>query len=253
MLRLFVFAISFLFAIPRTVLADSKSDYEYQYTKYRDSYLEFSIFKKDYLNTPSLDNQQKVLLSLKQSLVSRDLAKASLAGYLFDLIQVNKIDYSPMVPILQGLSNSRQYFISKSNDAQSLVTLENLKNYDKEYLKTSIESERYLKFGIVAHKIASLVRIQSELSKALEKLKYKIPNETSARLLERLTELENDHAIINEKIDTIAEYLISEEGQENVDSPIFFTGRIEKLSEIRELQLDWVDKLIDLDLNYGKI
>ena len=38
--------------LPTIVFADAKSDYDYQYTRYRDSYQEFIIFKKDYLTLP---------------------------------------------------------------------------------------------------------------------------------------------------------------------------------------------------------
>lgn len=248
----FVIFILFFF-IPTIVFADAKSDFEYQYTKYRDNYLEFSIFKKDYLATPSLDNQQKVLLSLKQSLVARDLSKASLSRYLSDLILTNQVNYDPLVPVLQALESARQYFTLKANEAQTVVTLENLKEFDKEYLATSLNSERALKLGIVSHKIAKLVRIQNDSQKAYETLKYRLPDTISIRAKERLSELERDHLEINKKIDELANLVVSIEGQENVDSPVFFSGKVEPLMQIRTMQLNWIDKLIDLDRNYAKI
>ena len=239
--------------LPTIVFADAKSDYDYQYTKYRDSYQEFIIFKKDYLDTPSLDNQQKVLLSLKQSLVSRDLAKSSLAWYLSDLINLNKVKYKPLDPILTMLSDARLYYLAKANEAQTVVTLSNLKEYDKSYLETSTNPESALRFGIMAHKLAKLVYIQEESLKAYQSLKYKLPDNVSIRVQERLVDLESDWQAINQKIDEIGSYLLSKEGQESVDSPVFFSGKVEKFIEIRELQITWIDKLIDLDLNYAKI
>lgn len=241
------------FLLPTIVSADAKTDYDYQYTRYRDSYLEFTIFKKDYLATPSLDNQQKVLLSLKQSLVSRDLAKASLAWYLSDLINLDKVKYEPFNPILASLSSARQYYTAKADEAQTVVTLSNLKEYDKNYLETSVQPERALRFGIMAHKLAKLVHIQEESLKAYESLRYKLPDSVSIRVQERLVDLDVDRLVINQKIDEISGYLLSKEGQESVDSPVFFSGKVEKFIEIRELQITWVDKLIDLDLNYAKI
>jgi hypothetical protein len=105
----------------------------------------------------------------------------------------------------------------------------------------------------LAHKIANLVHIQQKETKAFETLKYRLPENVSVRVGERLSELERDNLLIDSKIDELANHIISKEGQESVDSPIFFTGKIDKLGEIRNLQLIWIEKLIDLDLNYGKI
>lgn len=250
-LKLALLAVFFL--LPTIVFADAKSDFEYQYTKYRDSYLEFSVYKRDYLSTPSLDNQQKVLLSLKQSLISRDLTKASLARYLIDLITVDKVVYDPLNSIVQSLDDSYLYFNGKANEAQSVVTLENLKDYDLNYSQTSLDSEKALKLGIVAHKIAKLIHLQDQSTKAMETLKYKLPDSISIRVKERVAELDQERLVINQKIDELMNYLLSKEGQESIQSPIFFGSRVDKLSEIRTLQLNWIDKLIDLDLNYGKI
>ena len=122
--------------LPTIVFADAKSDYDYQYTRYRDSYQEFIIFKKDYLDTPSLDNQQKVLLSLKQSL-SHAICQVFACLVSIRLINLNKVKYKPLDPILTMLSDARLYYLAKANEAQTVVTLSNLKEYDKSYLETS--------------------------------------------------------------------------------------------------------------------
>ena len=87
--------------------ADAKSDYDYQYGQYRTGYSEFVILKQDYLNTPSLDNQQKAMLSAKQTILARDLAKASLHWYLMDLITGYQVDYGPMKRISTYLNIAR--------------------------------------------------------------------------------------------------------------------------------------------------
>jgi len=172
---------------------------------------------------------------------------------LQDLININKTNYPQLQPILGSLIDSRSYFLSKANEAQTVVTISNLKDYTADYLLTSIEPEHSLRYGILGHKIAKLVKIQVDSKKALESLKYKLPESASVRVGERVRELEKTHEDINIKIDDLANYVISPEGKESVDSPIFFAGRVEKLDEIRTLQIDWIDRLIDLDLNYGKI
>lgn len=248
----FLLAFLFLF-IPNLVFADAKSDFEYQFSKYRDSYVEYRLFKKDYLSTPTLDNQQKALLAAKQSLNTRDLAKASFATYIRDLTVADKINYPVLNPILNDLVAAQSYYLTESNKSLALVTLADIDAYDKNYIKTYQDPEQAIKLGIVASKIAKLKYFHLQQEASLKSLKNKLSTNLSARVSERIIELETGLQTIGNKIDTISNFLVSPEGKENTESEIFFTARIEPISEIRTLQLDWMDLLIDLDLNYGKI
>lgn len=252
-MRKFLFLAVFLMFFPVVVFADSKSDFDYQFSKYREHYLEYSIFKKDYLTNPTLDNQQKALLTIKQSLSARDLAKASFATHVRDLITVNKINYPILTPIINNLTVSQNYYQGEAKKSLALVTLADIDTYDKDYSKSYLEPEKNIKLGIVASKIAKLKYFHTQQEEALDKLKTKLPTSPSLRVAERITDLENGLNNISIKINTMSELLVSEEGRDNTESEIFFTSKLEPLSEIRTLQLNWLDLLIDLDLNYGEI
>lgn len=246
---LFVF-----FVISSTfVYADSKSDFDFQYSKYRQSYSEFSLYKKDYLSNPSLDNQQKALLAAKQAISTRDLTKASFAALIRDQIIQNKLNYAPLQPVVGWLLESQQFFLNESSKGQEVVTLANLNDFDEKYLESYLKYEKYLKVGIVAQKVAKLKNLSLQQQNALASQKEKMPESVSVRVTERVSLLESELVAIGEKIDNMANFLISEEGMDNSDSEVFFTSKIEQLIEIRDLQLAWMDKLIDLDLNYAKI
>ncbi len=248
-----IVSIIFLVFLATSVFADSKSDFDFQYSKYRQSYSEFSLYKKDYLSTPSLDNQQKALLASKQAINTRDLTKASFAALIRDLILQNKLNYSPLQPVNAWLLESQQFFLSEAAKGQEIVTLANLNEFDTKYSESYLKYEKFLKVGIVAQKVAKLKNLSLQQQTALASQKEKMPNDVSVRVTERVSLLESELVTIGEKIDAMANFLISEEGMDNSDSEVFFTSKIEQLIEIRDLQLAWMDKLIDLDLNYAKI
>lgn len=238
------------FSATNKVFADAKTDYDYQYGLYRQNYLEFTVLKKDYLGTASLDNQQKAMLSAKQSLISRDLAKASLAWYISDLINNSKVDYAPIKSISNSLAVSRQYYLDQSLKSQKIITTDNLKQFTADYQLSTIQPDRTIRFGIVVNKIARLVRIQVDCQTNLDDLIPQLPSPVPTTVAARVEELKTLHSVINTKIDALANGLNPAEGEENVDAEIFYTIRIEKIQEIVAMQTDWINRLIDLDLNY---
>lgn len=250
--RLLVLLPIFFFAMvfAPLIFADAKSDYDYQYGQYRTSFSEFVILKQDYLNTPSLDNQQKAMLSAKQTILARDLAKASLDWYLLDLIGSYKTSYEPINPVINVLSSARSYFLASAQKSQGIVTQDDLKKFTADYLEVVIEKDSFVKYGIVASKIAALVRIQIDSKTALDTLIPKLPTPYPAGLASRIQELKNSAKAIDLKIDELAGNLNLAEAVGQTQSDIFFTDRMEKLIEIRAMQLDWINRLIDIDVNY---
>lgn len=250
--RLFIFTcfVFFTAVFSPFVWASAKSDYDYQYGRYRLNYPEYSLLRADYLNTPSLDNQQKVILSAKQTIVSRDLAKASFAWYLMDLISGSKTNYMPVQPIYSALAISREFFLAEAQKSQSIVTQEDLKKFTQAYLRSVVHHDRMIKYGIVANKIATLVRIQMDSKAALESLMSKLPASLPATLTARIQELRDSSIVIDGKIELVAKNLNIIEAEEEADAEIFFSSRVEKFIEIRTLQLDWINKLIDIEKNY---
>jgi len=245
-----VFLLVVSFFTSSLVLADAKSDYDYQYSQYRTGYSEFVILKQDYLNTSSLDNQQKAMLSAKQTILARDLAKASLNWYLMDRIASYNVDYNPNKPVITSLDTARQYFLGQAQKSQSIITQEDLKKFTQGYLTTITENDSLIKFGIVVNKIAALVRIQTDSAIALDAIIPKLSTPIPSALAARIQELKDSSEIIDGKIDLLANNLNLADAIAESVNEIFFTSRVEKLVEIRELQLDWINRLIDIDINY---
>lgn len=252
-MRLFLVLIIFLASF-NSVFASAKSDFDYQFTKHRENFNEFNLYKSDYLNNQSLDNQQKALLSAKQTINTRELTRASFAAYLRELISQNKLVNNSMVDSLSSmLLATQQYFLTQSQKSLSIVTLADLDNFNESYLQDYPNQEKVLKAGIVGQKLAKLKYFSLRQQEALNDLRAKIPSDVSVRVFERINTLENNLATINKKIDDMSEFLMTADSLDNAESEIFFSSRIELISEIRSLQLAWMDQLIDLDINYAKI
>ncbi|KKT68639.1 MAG: hypothetical protein UW64_C0014G0028, partial [Microgenomates group bacterium GW2011_GWC1_44_37] len=115
------------------------------------------------------------------------------------------------------------------------------------------EKDSVSKFGIVANKIAALVRIQMDSKAAFDELIPKLPNPMPTGLSARVQELTSSAKIIDDKIYLLASNLNLAEAVAESTTAIFFDSRIEKLVEIRTLQLDWINRLIDIDINYVQL
>lgn len=234
-----------------TVFADAKSDYEYQYSQYRQNYIEYTVLKKDFLENPTLDNQQKAVLAAKQTIQSRDLAKAGFAGYLLFLCQEKQTNYAPVKPILNSLAEAKSFFLSESQKSQSIVTPANLVSFTTSYATDTIVHDRSFRTGVIACKISQLVRIQIESKNALDIILPKLATPFSTSLQTRIDDLKSQGNKINDTINTTTEKLLSAEQVDNIDNETYFTNNSETIKKIQLLQIKWINSLIDIDINYA--
>lgn len=130
------------------------------------------------------------------------------------------------------------------------MTETDLKKFTESYLETVPLHDAMMKFGILANKIAELVRIQIDSQTALETIIPKLPSPMPQNLTDRVQELRDKTKFIDSKIDIFANNLPIADAVVESANDIFFTSRVELLAEIRLLQLDWINRLIDLDINY---
>jgi hypothetical protein len=235
----------------KPVLADYRSDYEYQYNQYRQNYIEYSVLKKDFLNNPTLDNQQKAVLVAKETLKARDLAKASYAAYLLSLIQEKKISYHPINLHIVSLQAAHKYFLSEAQKSQSIITSTDLKAFSEEYSKSVLTHNRSFRTGVIANKIADLVRFQLDGKEAFNTILPKLASPFSTSLADRINELQLLGNRIDNDVDNLATKVSSEEDMDNIDNETYFTNKTEAVRDIQKLQLKWIDGLIDIDINYA--
>jgi len=239
------------FTASTTVFADAKSDYEYQYSQYRQNYIEYSVLKKDYLENPTLDNQQKAVLAAKQTLSSRDLAKANFAAFLLDLCQEKQTNYAPVKPLLESLNTARNFYLAESEKSKSIVTPANLASYTQEYKLNTITHDRSFRTGVTACKISQLVRIQIQSKNALDVILPKLSTPFSTPIQTRIDDIQVLGNKINDTINTLTAKLFTDEEVSNIDNDYYFSNKNEIIRKIKVLQLKWIDSLIDIDVNYA--
>jgi len=251
--KLLLIPLFFLFSsmVATPVFADAKSDYEHQYSQYRQNYIEYTILKKDFLENPTLDNQQKAVLAAKQTIESRDLAKANFAGYLISLCQEDQTNYAPITPILDSLRVAKLFFFSEAEKSQAIITPVDLDTFSLDYATNTKTHDGVFRTGVIACKISQFVRIQIQSKNALDVILPRLATPFSTPLQTRINELHSQGNNINDTINALVEKLLSEEQVGNIDYSGYFSKNSETIKKIQSLQLKWIDSLIDIDLNYA--
>ena len=232
------------------VYASPKTDFDFQWTKYRQNYAEFSLLKRDYLQNQTLDNQQKAVLSAKQTLLARDMAKAAYARYMIDLINGKNTGYTALNPVLTRLSEAAIFFDSEALLSQQIITPADLKKFATDYLSGYQIKDRSFFYGQLAYKIATLVRFQIDLKESYDAMLPKLPEVKPAPLKARLDEVPVLAANINDKIASLSALIIPEEEDGALTPDGYFSPFIKKVDDIRQLQLQLVNQFVDIDINY---
>jgi len=249
-LLIIVFLLSCFFKTAPFVRATAKEDYEFQLSQYRKSYAEFSQLKRDYLQNPTLDNQQKSVIVAKQALSARDQAKASFARYLADLVNGHNTGYTAFQPILTRLSEAVVFYSAKAQESQKITTPSDLTAFSNSYQTETMIHDRSFAYGQVAAKIGNLIRFQIDAQNILNTIYPKLPSPQPIPLKARLDEIPLTVEAINEKISDLLAFAIPEEEDSPLIPDQYFSKFTEGLVDIRSRQSILIDQLIDIDINY---
>ena len=233
-----------------SVFATAKTDYDFQWQQYRQNYSEFALLKRDYLANQTLDNQQKAILSAKQTLMARDLAKDAYARYLVDLINAQNTGYTALNPIIDRLKAASAFYVAEAQLSQKIITTNDLKTFALDYYDKTQIFDRSFEYGQIAVKIATLVRFQIDLKNNFDVLVPKLPDPLPAALKARLDEVPSLAQNINDKIATISARIIPENEEGILNQENYFNPFVDKLDEIKTLQLNLVNQFVDMDINY---
>lgn len=253
MKKIIILLLLLLAISPTSVFADAKSDYEYQMSQYRRSYVEFTQLKRDYLANSTLDNQQKSLILAKQVMLSRDLAKGAYARYMMDLINAQNTGYAAFQPVLVRLSEATSFYSFNAQKSQTITTPSDLKEFSSKYNIDSIIPDRSFFYGQVAAKLAQLLRFQLDAKDILDSIRPKLPSPQPIPLQARLNDIPVQADLINKKIEALTKLIIPEVEEGPIAPEQYFTKITEGLTDIRSNQASLVDQLVDIDLNYAQL
>ena len=248
---LFILALAFLFSAG-VVFAQSTylSDYNFQLDQYRKNYAEYTNFKKDYDDRPTLNNEQKAILSAKQTIISRELAWANFYLVLSESISKPEINYPLITKATTDLTNIANDHFNQANKAGNIATRADLTNFTQDELVVLATHRLPVTQAQVANKLAQLIKFQIDAKTAYDSLVPKLEAVKNEVVVKNgLDQVQTYSAQINGQIEALAkkttDFNLDESNQNQ-----FYATASEALRGIRSLQNRLVAVIIDLDTNY---
>lgn len=251
-LTLLLLCLSLLF-FPPAVLAQNTpySDYNYQLDRYRSNYAEFQVFLKDYQSKPSLNNEQKALLSAKQTLIHRELSMANFYLYLAGLIREGFIDQPVIARSLSELTDLSTYHFSQADAANKLLTKEELTGFTVSYLAKTATFKTAQARAQAANKLAQLLKFQQDLKRATAALEPTLASKKALVYVQSgLKQIDDFTVQIDDQL-TAASKIIDEMNIEEGSLSNTYTKLTDNFISIRSLQNQMAEIIIELDENYA--
>jgi len=226
------------------------SDYNFQLDQYHKNYAEYQNFKNDYLARPTLDNEQKAILSAKQTISSRELAWANFILVLSDSISSTGISYPLSDKAKADLATIAKYHFGQAISVASVVTRAELTTFTQNELKVTATHKLALSQAQVANKLVQLIKFQTDAKVAYDSLLPKLTAVTDEVSVKNgLDQIQTSSIQINDQISTLAKKTGNlATDQFSVDQ--FYSNSSEILIQIRASVNRLVNIIIDLDTNY---
>ncbi|MBI3954794.1 hypothetical protein HY333_02000 [Candidatus Collierbacteria bacterium] len=248
-LGLILFALWLSFS-PVRAQENAPSDYRYQLDQYRRHYAEYQVYKTDFLNHQTLNNEQTAILAAKQAIIARELAKANFHLSLIPPLKALSLDQPIVERTISNLEKVASFHQSQSLAAQSITVKSDLTNFSLNYLKELPERNTIADAAYLNLKLAVLIRYQEEAKRAFDSILSKLkPRQDLVSVKNGLSQIETLANQINQKITALISGSDSlKTGDYN--SKQFYDQSVETLTEIQSLQLKLVNLIIELDTNY---
>ena len=243
---IFIFSASVALAQTTTYL----SDYNFQLDQYRKNYAEYTNFKKDYDDRPTLNNEQKAILSAKQTIISRELAWANFYLVLSESISKPGVTYPVINEATTDLTGIANYHFGQAGKAGNIATRADLTSFTQEELTVLASHRLPVTQSQVANKLAQLIKFQIDAKIAYDSLVPKLEAVKNEVVVKNgLDQVQTYSAQINGQIEALAKKTTDFNLDESNQSQ-FYSNASEALRGIRSLQNRLVAVIIDLDTNY---
>ncbi len=227
------------------------TDYNFQLDRYRGNYAQFQVLLKDYQAKPSLNNEQKALLSAKQTLIHRELTMANFYLYLASLIKENSLDHPVVARSLAELTDLTTYHFSQADAANKLLTKEELTGFTTSYLAKVKTFKTAQARSQAINKFAKLYRLQQDLKRAAAALEPSLSNKKALIYVQSgLNQVAEFTSSIDKALDEAAS-IIDQLNIEEGSLSNTYTKLSENFSSIRASQNQMAEVIIELDENYA--
>lgn len=227
------------------------SDYQYQLDQYRSNYAEYQVLLKDWQDHPTLNNEQKALISAKQTLTSRELAAANFDLYFIDQISAPQVDHPLIAKSVTELSDIAKYHFDQAQAVGKIATKADLLAFTQSYLTTVATHANALIRAQVSNKIAQLLKYQKDYSAALTNLQPRLAaNQDDIRVKNGLSQISSYDQQVTSSIADLTQNALAVD-LEASDAINFTNNSVDSLSQIRALEGRIINIIIDLDTNYA--
>lgn len=240
-----------IFSVKAFAQGNNLSDYQYQLDQYRSNYSEFQILKNDYLAHSTLNNEQKAILSAKQTLSSRELTLSYYFLVLVDSIKSSAVDYPLVNTALNDLNDIAQFHFSESVQAGKIVTRQDLTAFTTKYSQQVAKQADIIARSQIANKIAQLIHLQQESKRAYDALLPSLQTKIDdVNVQNGIGQVQSFSQQINDQISALTQKAssISVLAQ---NSEQLYQDAQDTLSQIRAIQVRLINIIIDLDTNYA--
>lgn len=256
---IFIFLVTLLFLAVTRIFAqnlpagsqgNNLSDYQFQLDQYRTNYAEYQILKNDYQTNPTLNNEQKAVLSAKRTIASRELTLAYFTLVMIDSLKATGVDFPLVNSAMADLNTIGQFHFKESQDAANINTKADLSKFTADYLTATGLQEDNLARAQVALKIAKLIQIQNDAKRAYDSISATLQTQTDEPNVQNgIGQIQSYSQQINDQITALAQKATT---TNLVTSNLsqFFDDSTAALVQIRALQSRLVNIIIELDTNY---
>lgn len=226
------------------------SDYQFQLDQYRKNYAEYQNFKSDYVSHPTLNNEQKAILSAKQTIIARELAWANYFLVLSDTVSDTQVNYPITNKAMTDLSTISKYHFGQAATAANIVTRADLTTFTKNELKVIVGHKLALTQAQVAGKLAQLIKFQIDAKAAYDSILPKLETvKDEVAVANGLDQILTGSTEINSQISALAQKT-TDLNIEQFSQDQFYSDSSEVLVRIRASITRLVGVIIDLDTNY---
>jgi len=230
--------------------ASPQADYNYQLTQYRKHYTEFKVLKEDSQKNPTLDNQQRALQAAKQAIISRDTAKIAYIELILSQIRSQKLNQDYILQTEKELVRAQEFFKNQIKLAKNITSTEDLTNFTLRYLEDQTPHQNQIIKAQAVKKLAVLIRLQINAKNTYDNLLPRINDKTLTPVSAGLTKVTQLADNINQKIlqdiNSIKESEVTSYSKSS-----FYKKQTENLNQIKTLQVELVNILVDLEKNYA--
>lgn len=224
-----------------------EDDYRYQLDQYRRHYSEYQIYKSDYFDNSTLDNEQKTVLAARAALVARELTQSSYTRWLTQNLNATETEELSVTIVRGQLEELFGFYSQQADLARSIQTKKDLTAFTTAYVSSLPKNQAYWDRAQIINKVARLRQIQRDADAAFAAVLPQIEDKKDLPLVKNgIQEVYDLQVEINSLLEQAAGYALNIKESKS-QSPQNLKNAVTLLTSAQNKQIQLIDRIIDLD------